>query len=143
MAATAAVAVGGVTMIALPADAATLPFQITGVYYNSPGSDTRSNASLNAEYVKITSKFGRTVDLKGYTLRDNSSHVYTFGSVKVKGHESVWVRTGKGTNTPYTLFWGSGAYIWNNTGDKATLKDAAGKVMDTCSWTNKGSFTSC
>jgi hypothetical protein len=35
------------------------------------------------------------------------------------------------------VYWGSGNYIWNNTGDTATLRNASGKTLDTCSWTYK------
>lgn len=31
------------------------------------------------------------------------------------------------------VYWGSGNYIWNNTGDTATLRNASGKTVDTCS----------
>ncbi|MDP3714589.1 MAG: hypothetical protein Q8R60_19150 [Mycobacteriales bacterium] len=30
-------------------------------------------------------------------------------------------------------YWGSGAYVWNNDGDAATLRNAAGSTLDTCS----------
>src|SRR5215217_9128117 len=38
-------------LIATPAQAAPATVYIYKVYYNSPGSDTGSNSSLNAEYV--------------------------------------------------------------------------------------------
>jgi hypothetical protein len=40
-------------LIATPAQAAPATIYIYKVYYNSPGSDTGSNSSLNAEYVVI------------------------------------------------------------------------------------------
>ncbi len=40
-------------LIATPAQAAPATSYIYKVYYNSPGSDTGSNSSLNAEYVVI------------------------------------------------------------------------------------------
>ncbi|MET0419549.1 MAG: lamin tail domain-containing protein, partial [Actinoplanes sp.] len=61
-----------------PAQAATPAVQITKVYYNSPGTDNRSNSSLNAEYVRLTNRRSSTVNLKSWTLRDKSRHVYTF-----------------------------------------------------------------
>ena len=51
----ALIAVVGATLgIAGPAQAATPAVQITKVYYNSPGTDTGSNTSLNAEWVRLT-----------------------------------------------------------------------------------------
>src|SRR3954447_25162279 len=43
--------VGAALGVAGPAQAATPAGQITKVYYNSPGTDTGSNTSLNAEWV--------------------------------------------------------------------------------------------
>src|SRR5215218_5245707 len=45
--------VAAATINPVSADAASA-IQITKVYYNSPGSDTGSNTSLNAEWVRIT-----------------------------------------------------------------------------------------
>jgi hypothetical protein len=42
----------GLLAIASPAEAASA-IQIYRVYYDSPGKDTRSNSSLNAEYVVL------------------------------------------------------------------------------------------
>jgi hypothetical protein len=52
---------------------------------------------------------------------------------------TVKIHTGKGTNTAYHRYWGRGWYVWNNTGDKATLRNKAGTVKDTCAWTSRGS----
>ncbi|MFE9691992.1 hypothetical protein [Micromonospora sp. NPDC005806] len=35
------------------------------------------------------------------------------------------------------------AYIWNNTGDTAYLRNSAGTSIDTCSWGSSGSYTYC
>ena len=39
--------------------------------------------------------------------------------------------------TSHDLYWGSGAYIWNNTGDTATLRTASGSTRDTCTYVPK------
>lgn len=37
-----------------------------------------------------------------------------------------------------------GAYIWNNTGEKATLVNPGGGIVDTCSWRpSPPSFKKC
>ncbi|MFG1884167.1 lamin tail domain-containing protein [Micromonospora sp. NPDC049102] len=143
-----ALALGGTLAATLatagPAQAATPTVQISKVYYNSPGSDNRSNSSLNAEYVRLTNRRSSTINLKSWTLRDKSRHVYTFsGDVRLAAGASVYIHTGKGKNTSTHRYWGSGAYIWNNTGDSAYLRDSAGKQIDSCSWGSKGSYTSC
>ena len=117
--------------------------QLGKIQYNSPGTDTGSNASLNAEYVVIKNLGATTRTLTGYTLRDAQNHVYKFGTVKLGAHKTVTVHTGKGTNTAANRYWGSRAYIWNNTGDKATLRAANGTLLDTCSWGSTGSYKNC
>ncbi|WP_229706647.1 lamin tail domain-containing protein [Micromonospora sonchi] len=140
-----AVAVGGSLAVAAPAQAATPAIEITKVYYDSPGVDNRSKASLNAEYVKLTNRRARTINLKNWTLRDKANHVYTFtGNVNLAKGKSLVIRTGKGTNTASTRYWGSGNYVWNNTGDTAYLRNASGKLIDKCAWTKKGKgYTTC
>ncbi|WP_433345319.1 lamin tail domain-containing protein [Micromonospora sp. CA-111912] len=139
-----AVAFGGSLAVAGPAQAATPALQITKAYYNSPGTDNRSNSSLNAEYVKLTNRLSSTVNLKSWTLRDKSSHVYKFTSdFRLAAGASVYLHTGKGTNTSTDRYWGSGAYIWNNTGDTAYVRNSAGTLIDSCSWGSSGSYTNC
>jgi hypothetical protein len=61
-----------------------------------------------------------------------------FGSVTIAGKGGkVTLHTGRGENTKTSLYWGSGNYVWNNTGDTATLKTSAGKTHDTCTWRQK------
>ena len=109
------------------------------IQYNSPGSDTRTNTSLNAEYVRIHNSASHGISLKGWTVRDASGHVYTFGTYTLGAGKTVTLHTGKGTNTSTNRYWGSGNYIWNNTGDTATLKNSGGTRIDVCSWTSAGS----
>jgi hypothetical protein len=48
----------------------------------------------------------------------------------------VKVHTGIGGNTSNNLYWRSGGYVWNQTGDTATLKNATGNLVDRCSYTS-------
>lgn len=140
---TAALAAAAVALAATPAHAAG-SVHLTKIYYNSPGKDTRSNASLNAEYVVITNTTGRAVNLTGWTLRDAGNHRYTFTSYVLRKGKSVTLHTGHGTNTATNRYWNSGNYIWNNNHDKATLKRASGAVRDTCSYNNRyRAYTTC
>ncbi|HEY0530949.1 MAG TPA: lamin tail domain-containing protein [Actinoplanes sp.] len=129
-----AAALAGLAVAATPAEAATPSVNFSRIYVNSPGSDTRSNKSLNAEWVLLRNNTTKSIQLKGWTVRDKSAHVYTFGSFSLGSKKTVYVHTGKGTNTSANRYWGSGNYIWNNTGDTATLKNASKSTIDTCSW---------
>jgi lamin tail-like protein len=119
----------------------------TRAQYNSPGADTGSNASLNGEWVRLTNKTKKTINLKGWTVRDRSAHIYTFGTAYNLGAgASVYLRTGKGTNGKPVAsyrFWGKTGYIWNNTGDAATLRSPANKNIDSCSWGAGSGVTAC
>lgn len=124
-------------LTAPPAQAAS-PIQFGKIQYDSPGTDTGANASINAEYVIIRNAGLQPVVLTGWTLRDALPTVYTFGTFTLGAGKTVVVRTGKGTNSATTRHWGMGRYVWNNPGDKAVLRNAAGVTMDTCAWTKIG-----
>jgi hypothetical protein len=55
----------------------------------------------------------------------------------------VTLRTGKGTNTSSTRYWGRKGYVWNNTGDTAYLRSSTNKTIDTCGWGKGKGYTSC
>jgi Lamin Tail Domain len=121
---------------ASPADAAPA-IRIVEIHYDSPGKDTPvTNRKLNGEYIVIKN-FGKTTrTLTGWRIRDKAGHVYVFPGTKLGAGKSLTLRTGKGTNEPRLRFWNMGWYVWNNSGsEKATLKNRAGDVVDTCSYT--------
>ena len=126
--------------LASPASAA---IRITKIYFDSPGADTGSNTSLNAEYVVIKNTGTTRKALTGWTLRDASHHVYKFPTFRLGAGKSVKVHTGKGANTLGNLYWRSSSYIWNNDGDTATLKRSNGTVASRCSYTGAGSYKIC
>ena len=146
---TARAAAGLATLTLAIGVAAAAPAQAAGsiqlgrIQYNSPGADTGSNASLNAEYVFIKNLGSSTATLTGYTLRDAQGHVYKFGTFRLGAHQQMVVHTGKGTNNASHRYWGQSNYIWNNTGDRATLRAANGTTVDTCSWGATGSYKNC
>ena len=114
--------------------------QLGKIYYDSPGSDGGSNSSLNAEWVRIRNTASSARSLGGWTLRDTANHVFTFPSgYKLAAGATVTVHTGSGSNNAAHRYWGDDWYVWNNSGDKAILKNSAGTVVDTCSWSSIGS----
>jgi hypothetical protein len=122
--------------VAPTASAAAPGVRMTAIYFDSPGTDYRTNASLNAEWVAIKNFTNTRKALTGWTLRDASSHVYHFPTFRLAAGASVKVHTGHGTNTASNLYWQSGNYIWNNTGDTATLKNANGVFVYRCHYTS-------
>lgn len=69
--------------------------------------------------------------MMNWTLRDIANHVFTFPTFSLAPNATVRVWTKSGTNTSTDLYWGSGAAIWNNTGDTAYLRDSVGTPVDT------------
>ena len=135
-------AVAGPAAVAAPiapaAHRAPSPVVISEIFYNSPGSDNRSNASLNAEWVKLQNRTAHPVSLSGWTLRDTSRHVYHFAvGYSLRAHGTVRVHTGSGRDTQRNLFQDRRAYVWNNDGDTAILRGPAGNVRDRCSYSDR------
>jgi hypothetical protein len=110
------------------------PIRLGTVVFNSPGKDTRTNASLNAEYVVVRNPTFSRQCITGWTVADLAGHVYTFRDLCLSGYGTVTLHTGRGTDTYNDRFWGSRSYIWNNDGDEVSLRNAAGSTIDHCSW---------
>lgn len=140
--AVASIAVAVATGVAVPADAASA-IQIYKVYVNSPGSDNRSNTSLNAEYVALKNVSRSSRSLTRWTIRDKSNHIYTFGAFTLGPGKFVYLHTGSGGDNTVHRYWRSGNYIWNNTGDTAYLRTSGGSLADSCSWGSVSSVKYC
>ncbi|MDK1473008.1 lamin tail domain-containing protein [Streptomyces sp. 549] len=135
------------TTIAACAGALLLPTQAQAagsvhlykIYYDSPGADRGGNTSLNAEYVEIRNTTGKAVSLKGWTIKDRTGYTYTFGTYSLGASKTVKVRTGQGSDTAANRYWNRKWYVWNNTGDTATLRKATGTKVDTCDYGKRSS----
>ncbi|WP_327329202.1 lamin tail domain-containing protein [Streptomyces sp. NBC_01201] len=132
----AATALAGSLLASAPASAASHQggLHLGKIQYDSPGKDTRTNTSLNAEYVDIHNNGRSKLQLRGYKLKDDTGYTYTFPSFTVAAGKTVRVHTGKGGNSAAHVYWNRGSYVWNNTGDKARLIKPSGTLLDSCSW---------
>jgi hypothetical protein len=111
--------------------------KIAKIHYNSPGTDTGSNKSLNGEWVTIKNTGNNSRSLGNWRIRDRSGHVYRFASgFRLGGGETVKLHTGRGSDSAHHRYWDADAYVWNNDRDRATLKNAGGNVIDKCSYNN-------
>jgi len=104
---------------------------ITNFNYDSPGND---NYNLNEEYVTFKNKCSYSIDMDGWTIKDESaSHLYKFPSFILKAESAFTLFTGKGTNSNSQLYWGRNegdyASIWNNDGDTLFLRDSNGNLV--------------
>ncbi|UFR01955.1 lamin tail domain-containing protein [Streptomyces sp. Go40/10] len=124
------------TLLSTPAEAAG-GVSIHHVWFDSPGSDNRSNKSLNAEWVQLRNTGGSAVSLKGWVLKDASNHKYVFPNVKIGAGKYLKIHTGSGSDTASDKYQDRRAYVWNNDRDTAALTRASGSKVDSCSWTTR------
>jgi len=91
--------IGGLVQgLASPAEAVS-PTRFSGVQYDSPGDDTGSNRSLNAEWVRITNHSSHARVMTGWKLRDITGFLYVFPRFTLGAGKSVRVHTGSGVNS--------------------------------------------
>ncbi|WP_433573336.1 lamin tail domain-containing protein [Streptomyces sp. CA-251247] len=133
-AAAVAACLGGLVLMPTQSQAAPSSVHLYKIYYDSPGSDTRTNTSLTNEWVQIRNTTAAAVSLTGWTLVDAANHRYVFGAYTLGKGKTVTIRTGKGTNTATNRYQGRAAYVWNNDRDTATLKRSTGAIVDTCAY---------
>src|SRR6266540_2872466 len=86
------------------------------IYYNSPGSDTGSNTSLNGEWIQLHNKCSTSRSLTNAKIKDYVGHTYTFGTYALGGGKYVKV---------------------NNDKDTAYLYNGSGTLLDKCSYNNR------
>ncbi|WP_328623822.1 lamin tail domain-containing protein [Streptomyces sp. NBC_00353] len=108
--------------------------EISAVQADSPGRDTRTNRSLNAEWVELTNNDRRAVNLDGWTLRGENGRRYRFDDVRLAGRATVRIHTGIGRDTRTDLYQDRRNYVWGDRSDTATLRDDRGRTVDTESW---------
>lgn len=138
-----ALALGLTVTVGSPAAQAANRMEIHKIYYNPPGRDVRANWAYNREWIQLHNRSGSRITLTGWTVRDAQGHTYTFRTYTIKAYGYVRIHTGKGTNTQTDRYWGLGNYVWNNTGDTATLKNRSGTVIDRCSYNGSGVYKVC
>jgi hypothetical protein len=110
--------------------------RITTIYFDSPGGDNGSNRSINAEYVRIKNVTKHAITLTGWTVHDHGNvHNYRFGRFTLSSSAVVTLHSGVGHNGSHVRYWGEHGYVWNNDGDRATLRNTAGRLVDGCGYT--------
>ena len=128
----------GVSMSSANAAPVAGKVQFNYIKFDSPGTDSGTNASLNGEYVRFINGTKATVDTTGWTLSDKSGHKLVLGKMILAPGQFAVVKSGKGTKTARQQYWGQSWYVWNNTGDTAVLRNKAGSTLDACAWSSLG-----
>ena len=108
---------------------------ISAAQFDAPGDDTKN---LNGEWVRLTNGGEDAVLLTSWTLSDRSStEPYRFPAFLLMPKSSVTVCTGDGVLNDTALFMGRKEPLWGNSGDRATLRDGSGNLID--QWPEAGS----
>ena len=116
------------------------PVKIAKIHYAQTGTN------LNTEYIVFKNKTSSTVQIKGWEIisaPSSDNQHYFFPSTKIPAGGSVTLYSGSGTNSPGKRYWDSTTPKWNNDGDKAVLKNAAGTIVDTCLYAGGGTTAYC
>lgn len=96
-----------------------------------PDAAGDDNDNLNDEWVRFTNTGSDSIDLDGWTVRDeSSSHRYRISDLAVPAGGSFTLYTGCGTDTATERYWcNTGSAVWNNGGDTVLLLDPNGNVV--------------
>jgi endonuclease YncB( thermonuclease family) len=83
------------------------------------------------EFVEFRNDSEDSIQLKGWTLRDNENHVFVFPSFILGAGQYCRVYTNEYHPTSCGFSYYSPSPIWNNDGDCAYLKDPYDQLIDT------------
>jgi len=81
----------------------------------------------NLESIILTN-IGPAVDMNGWQLKDEATHIYTFGDLELDTGNYVTIYSGKGANTADVKYWNQATTVWNNDGDTVFLRDDEGNL---------------
>lgn len=98
--------------------------KVIDIYYDGAGSQEPD------EYVAIRNDDAQSIQLQGWTLRDEAEHVFTFPAHVMAPGQICRVYTNENHPGWCGFSYGSGSAIWNNGGDCAYLRDGQGTAVD-------------
>lgn len=84
--------------------------------------------------MEITNNSRHSVDLDGWTLRDEDGHRYNSDDYRLRGRSTVRLHTGVGHDTRSDVYQDRRHYVWDNRSDTATLRHDLGRYVDSDSW---------
>ena len=100
---------------------------ITSLAYNPDGSD-RDN--MNGENLTFHNDGNETINLTGWIIQDRAGHSYEFLEFIVDPEIRFTIYCGNGEDNQTEVYWGSNSPIWNNDGDRMTLRDNDGHLVN-------------
>jgi micrococcal nuclease len=102
--------------------------KIAHIQADAPGNDSENP---NGEWVEMVNEGSAAVNLEGYSIKDEATHIYTFPAFTLQPGATVRLYSGRGQDDASSLYWGlAGKAVWNNGGDSAFLRDSEGNLVD-------------
>lgn len=107
----------------------TIPKQVY-IYDFNPTGD------LESEFIEIKNNTGKSIEMKGWKIIDDTQNTYTFPSFTLYKGETARIWSKDGTDDGFNLYWdydpetGKGRVVWGVGGDCARLRDADGNLID-------------
>lgn len=106
--------------------------EISQIHANAPGND---NENPNGEWIEMVNRGAAPVSLRGFTLKDEANHIYTFADFSAQPGRPFRLYSGQGRDSSTELYWGLvDDSVWNNGGDTAFLRDAQGALVDSLAY---------
>jgi len=97
-------------------------FKIEEFHYDAEGEDCENP---NDEYI-ILKNSCQDILMKGWIIKDNARHVYSFKDFTAKSNLSFTLHSGSGNDNSTDLFWNQNMQcpaVWNNDHDSLFLRD--------------------
>ncbi|WP_276249683.1 lamin tail domain-containing protein [Haloarcula rara] len=96
------------------------------IHEDAAGND---NENLNDEYLVFANRGEDALNLTGWTVTDAAGHSYTFGIYSLGPGERTTLYTGSGSDNATARYWGASGAVWNNDGDRVTVRTSGGDVV--------------
>ena len=100
---------------------------VAAVEPRSPGGPTER---LDEEAVVFANEGPTRIALGGWTVADEAGHRFVVPSgTSVAPGGRLTLRTGRGSDTAFDVYWGRGRSVWNDDGDTVYVYDDAGDLI--------------
>src|SRR5258706_1325515 len=90
-----------------------------------------SPGDITAEGIELRNISGGVIQMKGWTVANNSGQKFTFPDYRMFPGGRVTMYTKAGTNTPIVLYWGQSRAAWGADGEQVTVADNKGEIQAT------------
>lgn len=144
-------------LLLMGAGPASAAIRIKKISFDPAGADSGTRRHLNKEWILIKNTGDKVRRLDGWKVHDRDrDHTYIFGDtsqgddvftdIHLEPGGYIRLHSGQGQDsatgsahgdipTHYDFYWDLENYVWNNRGDRATLRKPAGEVADRCAYT--------